>query len=251
MFRSAGRAVLELLVPLHCAVCGAPASAGGRWALCPACARRLAALLQAAWCPACGRRAGPHTGDGRGCYFCRKFPVRFDGAVRLGPYEGPLKRLVLGAKYGGRPALAEMLGRLLAERLALAPWADEVDLVVPVPLHWGRRLQRGFNQAEVMAHRLAAALPKVRRPARRVLVRVRATAHQTSVPAARRRRNVRGAFRVVRPGRARGRSVLLVDDVMTSGTTVAECTRVLKRAGARTVYVAVAATADFDEPGVW
>jgi len=249
MLRRVARAVGQLLLPAHCAACGAPAPPDGRWPLCEACAPRLAALIQKPYCPACGRKAGPHTAGPDGCVFCRKYPVRFDGAVRVGAYEDPLKALILRCKYGPRASLAPVLGRLLAERLAVVPWADRVDTILPVPLHWSRRVQRGFNQAAGIAGELVGATPRRARVDRRTLVRTRATGHQTNLPAGRRRRNVGGAFRV--RGRLAGRTVLLVDDVMTSGTTVAECARVLKRAGAAEVYVAVVATADFDEPGVW
>jgi ComF family protein len=158
---------------------------------------------------------------------------------------------VLRCKYGPRPALATVLGRLLADRLALSGWADRVDRIVAVPLHWTRRVKRGFNQARGMAGELGRAVPAAPRVDRRTLVRTRPTAHQTGIPAPRRRRNVRGAFRVRRGTDLDGETVLLVDDVMTSGSTVAECARVLKRAGAADVYIAVAATADFDDPGPW
>jgi len=251
MWRQAARAVGQLLLPVHCAACGSPAPPDGRWPLCQACARALADLLAAPYCPACGRHAGPYTAGPDGCAFCRQYPVPFDAAVRAGAYEGPLKTLILRCKYGPRPALAAVLGRLLAERLALADWADRAGRIVPVPLHWSRRVRRGFNQALGIARELVRAVPGAERVDRRTLLRTRPTAHQTGIPAPRRRQNVRGAFRVRRGARLQGQTVLLVDDVMTSGTTVAECTRVLKRAGAADVYVAVAATADFDAPGPW
>ena len=118
-----------------------------------------------------------------------------------------------------------------------------------MPLHWSRRFSRGFNQAECLARELAFA--GCRLSARR-LMRVRSTPHQRMLAADQRRRNVRGAFRVRgEASELKGRNVLLVDDVMTSGTTIAECTRVLKKAGAAAVYVAVVATADYDYPGSW
>jgi ComF family protein len=218
--------------------------------LCEPCSLALARLIEAPYCPRCGRHAGPHTADETGCLFCRRYPIRHMATVRVGAYEDPLRRLILACKYEGRTLLALLLGRLLAERLALAPWADQVDLVVPVPLHWMRRCRRGYNQAALLARALTG--PGGRRLARRRLLRVRATPHQRLLPAAQRRANVRGAFAVGRDAAAvQGKSVLLVDDIMTSGTTVAECTRVLQEAGAKAVYVAVVATADYDEPGPW
>jgi ComF family protein len=120
-------------------------------------------------------------------------------------------------------------------------------MIVPVPLHWTRRLSRGFNQAEVLARGLAVA--GGRQVARRGLVRIRPTQHQTRLSVTERQRNVRGAFGMGRWGPAlHGKRILLVDDVLTSGATIGECTRALKKAGARDVYVAVVATADYDDP---
>jgi ComF family protein len=241
--------VRQLVLPAHCAACGAPAPPDRRMPLCEPCGRILADLIAAPYCPACGRNAGPHTQTPDGCAFCRNYPVRFDAAVRVGPYAGPLRSLILRLKAQRRLEVAPLLGRLMAERLALAPWLDQVDAVVPVPLHWTRRFTRGFNQAEVLAAELAGVVR--RRPSRR-LRRLRATGHQMDLPASGRPRNVRGAFHL-RWGAAnlKDKSVLLVDDVMTSGSTIGECTRVLQQAGARAVYVAVVATADYDDPGPW
>ena len=243
-------AARDLVLPAHCAACGAPAPADGRFPLCERCGRALAALLAAGHCPRCGRGAGPYAFDLDGCGLCRGRPVRHDGAVRAGPYVEPLRGLVLALKYARRVELGPVLGRLLSERVALAPWADRVDFVVPVPLHWSRRAWRGFNQASYLAHEVARAAG--RRLAERGLLRVRPTPHQTRLPPGLRAENVRGAFRVRRGAAGlKGAHVLLVDDVMTSGSTVGECARTLKAAGAAAVYVAVLAVAGSDEPGPW
>ena len=248
MFEELWTSVRQLVLPAHCAACGTAAPAERRIPLCESCSQALAALIERPYCPLCGRNAGPYTSGREGCYFCREYPVRFDAAVRVGPYVDPLRRLILRCKRERRMEIADLLGRLISERLALAPWADLVEVIVPVPLHWSRRLGRGFNQAEVLARMLGGD----GRPVRRRLVRTRPTPHQAGSDAAERRRNVRGAF-VPRRSAAdlKGKRVLLVDDVMTSGTTVDECTQSLRQAGARDVYVAVVATADFDHPASW
>jgi len=256
MLRTLAVSLRQLLLPAHCAACGRPSDPEARLPLCEGCSREIARLTEMPYCPRCGRHAGPYTADERGCIFCRKFPIRHDATVRVGQFAGPLGALILRYKYQRRMELGTIMGRWLAERLAAAPWADLVEVVVPVPLHWSRRFSRGFNQAEGLARELAASdLPAGqagRRVSARRLLRVRSTPPQRMLAAGQRRRNVRGAFRV-RGGAAKleGRNVLLVDDVMTSGTTIAECTRVLKKAGAAAVYVAVVATADYDYPGTW
>jgi ComF family protein len=242
-------ALRQLILPAHCLACGRPAQAG-RMPLCKPCSHTLARLIEAPYCPRCGRHAGPHTADENGCLFCRLYPIHHDATVRVGAYEDPLRRLILACKYQRQPEIAPFLGRLLMERLAMAPWLDLVDLVVPVPLHWRRRCKRGFNQAEMLARAMGGA--GGRRLVRRQLLRVRSTPHQRLLAAGRRQANVRGAFAVRRGTSAlEGKRILLVDDIMTSGSTVAECTQVLKKAGAGAVYVAIVATADYDEPGPW
>jgi ComF family protein len=152
--------------------------------------------------------------------------------LRLRARGGALR----GGRSRGHPclALAEPLGDLLAETRALLP-EDAVDLVVPVPLHRRRQRERGFNQSWLLARRLAAswgvqALPDV-------LVRARGTLPQTDLGAAERCHNVRGAFRVSRPEAVRGRHVVLVDDIMTTGATAGECAALLGAGGATTVGV--------------
>ena len=241
----------QLLLPAHCMACGRPSPPAARVPLCDPCSRALAQLIEAPYCPHCGRHAGPYSAGPDGCLFCRHYPVRHQATVRLGDYKDPLRRLILRCKYERRPEVAPLLGRLLAERLARADWADLVDVVVPVPLHWTRRCRRGFNQADLLARSLISG--GGRPIMRRRLLRVRPTPHQRLMEAKDRPANVRGAFALRRRAAAEvaGKHVLLIDDIMTSGSTVAECTRVLRAAGAAAVYVAVVATADFDEPGPW
>jgi len=119
--------------------------------------------------------------------------------------------------------------------------AEEQDLLTSVPLHWGRRLRRGFDQADLLSQRLNRFLQIPL--SERNLRRIRATASQTGLSESKRRENVRGAFKVRRPDEVKGKRVLLVDDVMTTGATVSECARTLLRAGAKEVSVLVVARA--------
>jgi ComF family protein len=150
----------------------------------------------------------------------------------IGLYDGSLRAIVHALKYGRRPSLARPLARLMA---ACAPDAlSGVDVVIPVPLHRGRRRTRGFNQAEELARHLGPRWTNA-------LTRTRPTPSQTDLPAARRHANVRDAFALRRRHAVAGLCILLVDDVCTTGATLEACARVLVRAGAREVRALIAA----------
>lgn len=179
------------------------------------------------------------------CPMCRDSEPPFVKAVAYGSYEGGLRDLIHLLKYERVRPAANVLGRMLAEVVAgFAPcFQDSRPLVVPVPLHASKLRERGFNQVEVFTRAALklkpAGMELSLQPA--VLERSRRTASQTGLSIHQRRENMRGAFQVVQPGLIRGADVLLVDDVMTTGTTVSECARILRRAGANRVWVATVA----------
>jgi ComF family protein len=158
-----------------------------------------------------------------------------DSMTALGPYEGPLRRIVRRLKFDDMPALAEPLGEMLARHLGPG---TPGDWVAPVPLHWSRRLRRGYNQSLVMAAALARYSGRELAPG--LIRRTRATAPQTGRTRRLRAANVKGAFQVTRSSLG-GATVILVDDVVTTGATIVECARILRRAGAGSVHAAVAA----------
>ena len=179
------------------------------------------------------------------CGLCRRIEPAFARATAYGSYEGGLRELIHLLKYAGVRPAANVLGRMLAEAIApLEPdFAADSIAVVPVPLHRTKLRQRGFNHAELMA-RAAIKLSPV--PCRLrlcagALERKRETPSQTGLTSHQRRENVRGAFAVAQSEAVKGHEVLLVDDVYTTGATVSECTRVLRRAGATRVWVATVA----------
>jgi ComF family protein len=163
----------------------------------------------------------------------------FDQALRLGPYDGLLREVILRLKHAPGEGLAEVLGELWAEHSEPRLRSLGAAVVVPVPLHWWRRLSRGYNQSEVLARAVAARLGLPCRPG--FLRQVRATSHQKGQSTANRRSNVQGAFRGQPHPEMRGQTVLLVDDVLTTGSTAGEAARALLRAGAARVVVAVLA----------
>lgn len=224
---------LDLLCPPRCVFCRAdvadPAVAAA--VVCEGCGDRLS--VDRDRCPACGspRAAGDCRCGGR----CREW----DGIVVLAGYDGDVREAVLAAKRPAGDLLAAGLATLLVHghRERLLGWA--VDLVVPVPMHWGRRVKRGGSLADGLARRIASEL---RLPCRGVLQRTRATVMQNELEPHLRRANVSGAFRGDR--RAAGRRVLLVDDVTTTGSTLAACSEALADAGAAAVFAAAVARAD-------
>ncbi len=183
----------------------------------------------------CQRCALELTGGAEVCGICLKTPPPYTQALALGDYAEPVDRLVRRLKFGGEPAIGRWLGRLLAQR-----WQQDgrtlPDLVVPVPLSKARLQIRGYNQSWEMARGFAGELSL--RARSDVLLRVRDAAPQSGLPLEQRTRNIRGAFTV--PRALEGARLLLVDDVMTTGSTLTEAASVLLRQGAGEVGVAVA-----------
>jgi ComF family protein len=179
----------------------------------------------------------PETGDkARWCAHCPTRPIHFDSAFAAAAYRGAARDAVKALKFHGRMEM----GALMARRMTLALDEEQERLgptaaLIPVPLHFFRRVHRGFNQSEVLARGVGgmAGLTVLDR----ALVRAKFTRQQTLLDYDARRRNVAGAFRVADPGAVRGRAVLLIDDVLTSGATVNECARVLRDAGAAAIHV--------------
>ena len=179
------------------------------------------------------------------CGLCRRIEPPFVRAVAYGSYDGGLRELIHLLKYASVRPAANVLGRMLAEAIEeLAPdFQSESVTVVPVPLHRSRIRQREFNQAETIAR---FAMKLMAEPERFTLCagaleRRRETLSQTGLTSHQRRENVRGAFAVAHPEVVKGHEVLVVDDVYTTGATVSECARVLRRAGATKVWVATVA----------
>jgi ComF family protein len=176
---------------------------------------------------------------------CWRIEPPFARAVAYGSYESGLRELIHLLKYSGVRPAANVLGRMLTEAIAKfeAELATDSIALVPVPLHRGKLRQRQFNHAELIARaaiELAPAHGRLRLCAD-VLERKRETPSQTGLTHHQRRENVRGAFGVAYPERVRGREVILLDDVYTTGATVSECARVLRRAGVAKVWVATVA----------
>jgi ComF family protein len=242
-FRFAVDSVAALLLPSDCRICGHPLVHLSKLPVCDPCVGSLAPS-QVKSCEICGEALDLAPGVNVNiCGVCRRVLPKFDFAIAYGAYDGTLRSLVHLLKYEQVRSAANLLGGRLAEAICgrITP-AIEPILIAPVPLHKSKRRQRGFNQSELIAR---AALRHVDPLQFELhtgnLRRVRATVSQTGLTRHQRRENVRGAFTVAYPERVRDRTVVLVDDVYTTGTTLNECARVLRAAGAKQVVVATVA----------
>jgi ComF family protein len=233
-------ALFSLFLPDDCRVCGNALTEVSRIPVCRRCLEEPQPLSAEYFCAACRtpfQNRSPLGEDGR-CTLCRLGLRGFDAAYCYGAYEGTLRELIHLFKYGRIRTLARPLGERLASAI---PWDQRFDLIVPVPLHWRRRFQRGFNQAALLA---ASVARRYSTPVVAAVRRRRSTAPQAGLSNSKRRANVAGAFLVRRPQVVAGRRILLVDDVMTTGATASACAAALKRAGARHVVLLTLARVD-------
>ena len=242
-------ALLDLVFPPLCPVCRAGLADGRRDPLCGACWQGVERLSRP-WCRVCGLPfprqigAGETTRVGHAehrCGQCRRRPPAFSYARSAAHYGDVTREALHAFKFGGRRALANPLGDLLVE---LGPSILPVpgpDLLLPIPLHPRRERERGFNQSLLLARRLGRGWDV---PVRAdVIARRVGTQPQTALNAEDRRKNVRGAFALRRPEAVVGRHVVLVDDILTTGSTAASCAACLRAAGAATVGVLTVARA--------
>ncbi|CCW36230.1 predicted amidophosphoribosyltransferase [Chthonomonas calidirosea] len=229
--------LLDLVYPPKCLLCGTLLPEG---ALCTACIASFE-TLQPPFCVRCG---APTLKASSWCLQCAAGEVpAWDWSFAFGRYSGGLREAIHRLKYGGSTSLAAPLAHLLANAFHVGAIPEDAlqignlafDIVVPVPLHPKRLRQRGYNQSERIAFYFAKE--KGWRLETRGLRRVRFAGPQTRLGAAARRENVVGAFEVTEPERFRGLSVVLVDDVITTGSTLGEIAKLLKQAGAARIWV--------------
>lgn len=212
--------------------------------VCPDCLKAPQPLEAEFFCSSCHTPfVNDYPLDDHGvCAACREGLRGFDRAASFGFYEGSLRGLIHLFKYNGMKPLARPLAGFLERAI---PVDQAFDAVVPVPLHWRKRWQRGFNQAELLARLVA----KHRRtPLLDALKRKRSTAVQATLASSGRRRNVAGAFEIRGKELVAGKKILLIDDVMTTGATASACASVLKRAGAQSVSLVTLARVDRRAP---
>lgn len=220
---------LSLLYPPRCLLCG---TLGGPSGLCAACAGQIAPVPPP-WCARCGQSLGQSTD----CFNCGSRLPAFACARSMGHADGILRGAIHHFKYRDRPQLAEPLGALLADfARAQSPALHDLafDALLPVPMHRVRQRLRGYNQSERLARVLSRELGLPLDT--QMLTRPRPTRPQVGLAGEARRSNLRAAFAVPCPELVSGKTLLIVDDVATTGSTLDACALALKAAGAKSVY---------------
>lgn len=199
-------------------------------------------LLPESWqrgCPKCGAYIKRPESFGDRCALCHDMPLKFDSALAVGNYQGLLKELVLGLKRDMNESLSLQLGRLLGLTLMQHEFVDQTDILIPVPIHWRRRFERGFHAAAVIAEGVSSMTGVAIGNA--LVSCQRLTEKQGTLSGPKRFSNVKDAFKVRPMASVEGAKVVVVDDVMTSGATLSELAKMLKKAGAESVHCAVVA----------
>jgi competence protein ComFC len=208
-------------------------------ALCKKCWEELLFCTAGDYCPRCGKDVSRYAVVDGSCPNCQDKQIHFDGIARSGVYGDALQQIILSFKKG-RTELDLILGFLANSALQGSGFYNDIEFFTPVPLHWTRRLVRGYNQSLLVAKKLKRPKAKINAD----LVRIRRTKAQPAMasPAAR-ARNVAGAFAVRRGHNFAGKKICLVDDIKTTGATLNECAKTLKDAGALKVFALVLAVA--------
>ncbi len=206
--------------------------------LCAACAAALSPRREAR-CPRCAIRLGPHVVVENRCTWCRTQTFHFRSVRAAFPYEGPVRALIQAAKFRRDTVAAERLAAAFPRAFERDDFPDTLDLIVPVPAFRLDERTRGAHLVRMLSTALAEKLRVAHGPD--VLRQTRPSRPQFTLDSAERRRNVDGLFAAREGESVARRAVLLVDDILTTGATAAECARMLERAGARRVHVAVLA----------
>jgi ComF family protein len=232
------QAAVSLLYPATCTICGKNVRAGEY--LCYGCEGKLIPIV-APFCQTCSEPFKGSIDNAFTCANCAHRTIYFDAAVAAYRSRGIVRDVIHEFKYARHIHLRHLVARWLRAALDDERLRDcNFDLIVPVPLHPARERERGFNQASLLSELLSA---QTSIPCKSVLERIRYTTTQTALDRSERMENLHNAFRLRKNADVRGLRVLLIDDVLTTGSTLSECARVLKRAGALSVHAATAARA--------
>jgi ComF family protein len=237
---AAAQRLTDLVYPAHCVLCQADLPESDEVGLCAACRHELAPPVLG-WCQQCSAPLSGFAVEAAKCVHCYRESYPWQQVVALGRYQGALAQAVVRTKLSRTEPLTIALARLLFERRGEELKRLDADVVVPLAMHWVRRLRRGANGPELVAEVLSAKLNASFRAG--WLKRRKLTPRQTDLTRRERLLRQRNSFRLSRRANIGGRTILLVDDVLTSGATASEAAKVLLKRGAKAVCVAVIARA--------
>jgi len=245
--RHLARAPLDLLCPPACAACRSQINQSSD-VLCQKCWARLQENLLSRACPVCGHNVGQYSLIEGRCHRCQHSRPVVQNVVRVGDYQNTLSDLILAFKFQRQNHLDDFLGRLLSDAILGTPALADVEILVPIPLHWRRRWARRYNQSELLVFSAAKHLHRQGRSLNisHDLLRIRNTPPQTSLTFSERLINLRGAFAIRNDAIFNDKHICLVDDVSTTGTTLRVAAQTLRKAGARQISAAVLAVAAND-----
>jgi len=227
---------LDIVYPkgLECIICNQKISEVSEKGLCKWCEDTLP-IIKNPFCDRCGK---PKVDQAQVCAECSDLDLYFDQAVSLFEYTASVQRLIYRFKYRGEQYLSEALGLLLSGKLKETSW--KYDIIIPVPLHIKRFRNRGYNQAHLLAKTIASVFDKP--VLSDVVFRTKETLVQAGLGRQERFVNLTGAFQTKNRDKIKDKSIVLIDDIYTTGSTVNECSRVLLESGARQVFVLTVAT---------
>jgi ComF family protein len=230
----------NIVYPQRCYVCGEDIESYSTEYLCPE-HKRMIHLIQDSYCGVCGKKIFSKSDGEMKCYNCRQTERSFDRGYSVSVYEESIKTMIHAYKYKQKKYLRHTLGTMMYDGIVRNVNYMDIKYIVPVPLHWRRYYARKFNQA---CELIKYTSKKLHIPIlKRNLRRVRYTVPQVDLMPDERQENIKGAFKVIYPEQIKGKDIMLIDDVMTTGSTANECARVLKKAGCGQITVVVLAQA--------
>lgn len=235
-------AFLDLFYPRSCLHCNRNLNNSFEFYICNDCKKQVS-YISDTQCTRCGATLGPHTRvtAKKGCMVCKGRSFHLDTTTSITYYEGVIRTLIHTFKYARQTFLSNLLYDIMLQDKKLYEIIPNIDIIVPVPLYWLKKMHRGFNQSELLSRGIRRHFLKPL--SINNLCRIKNTASQTQLSKSQRQINIDNAFFVKYPELLKGKKILLVDDVLTTGVTALECSRKLKEAGAKSIHLLILAIA--------